>query len=61
MSYPFNFTLPHRAKLVVIVLSIFLISLSVGLLVFGNNIGPAETLTAEVLHQGAEEVHHITP
>ncbi len=59
MANPFNFTLSHRMKLIIIVLSIFLISLSLGLLVFGNNVTP-DALSADVLKHGAE-VAHITP
>jgi hypothetical protein len=59
MTNPFNFKLTHRIKLIIIVLSIFLISLSLGLLVFGNNTAP-DALNADLLKHGAEVVH-ITP
>ena len=60
MSSPFNFNLSQRAKLIVIVLSIFLISLSIGLLVFGSADLGDSALNAELLQHTSEEVMHMS-
>ncbi|MBT5016956.1 hypothetical protein HN748_02785 [Candidatus Peregrinibacteria bacterium] len=57
MTNPFNFTLSPKAKLVIIALSIFLISLSLGLLVFGTDGTPQDALSADVLKHSSEAVH----
>lgn len=59
MTNPFNFRLTPRIKLVIIVLSIFLISLSIGLLIFGNNVAP-DALNADLLKHG-KEMMQVTP
>lgn len=59
MPNPFNFNLSERAKLLVVVLSIFLISLSVGMLVFGTNESLHGNLNTQTIHQGTELLNLI--
>jgi hypothetical protein len=61
MPTPFSFNLlSQQAKLSVIVFSIFLVSLSIGMLVFGTHNEVSDMLNAELLQHGAETIH-LTP
>jgi len=57
-NYFSNFS--PQTKLVIVVVSIFLISLVTGMLVFGTNSMISDSLTAETLELGSEAIH-ITP
>lgn len=54
MSNPFNFKLNLGSKLTIVVLSIFLISLSVGMLVLGNNETLSGNLNTESLKHSSD-------
>ncbi|EKD93141.1 MAG: hypothetical protein ACD_28C00228G0002 [uncultured bacterium] len=54
MSNPFNFKLNLGSKLTIVVLSIFLISLSVGMLVLGNNETLSGNLNTENLKHSSD-------
>ncbi|MDP2625195.1 MAG: hypothetical protein Q8P27_03340 [Candidatus Peregrinibacteria bacterium] len=56
--YSSNFN--QRTKIIAIAVSIFIISLSVGMLVFGTNHDLFDNLNTDSLHQGAETIK-ITP
>lgn len=61
MSSPFNFNqLKQPTKVFAVALAIFLVSLSVGMFVFGNNQALLETLSTDSLHHGKDAIH-LTP
>jgi uncharacterized membrane protein YczE len=51
--------LSYRSKLVILVLSIFLLSLSVGMLVMGDNLAVTDDLTLDLLKHSKEQIHYI--
>lgn len=57
MTNYFN-SLGGRTKFVILVLSVFLLSLSVGLLVLGTDL-EANMLSTDILNQSAEQLHFL--
>lgn len=62
MSSPFDFNtinLSQRTKLIIVVVSIFLISLSVGMLVFGTNEVLGDNLTTDSLQHSSDVIQFL--
>lgn len=51
--------LSPRTKLIILVASIFLISLSVGLLVMGDNLVVSDDLSLDVLKHSKEQIKYL--
>ena len=51
--------LSPRTKLVILVFSIFLLSLSVGMLALGDNLVGADSLSADILKHSKDQIHHL--
>lgn len=50
-----------RSKLMIVAFSIFVLSLTVGLLLFGQDLALHRELSTDVLHQGKEALPYFAP
>ena len=58
MTSAFN-NLSPRTKLIILVASIFLLSLSVGLLVMGDNLSEVDNLSLDLLKHSKEQIQYL--
>lgn len=50
-----------RSKLIIVALSIFIFSLSIGLLLLGDDLTLTRGLSTDLLHQGKEALPYFAP
>jgi len=53
-------SLSHRSRQILFTLSIFLLTITMGMLVLGTDFDVRDALSTDLLHHSKEQVHHIT-